>query len=701
MMPDRWKEVETVLQDALDRPPQERGPFLDQACLNDHELKLETASLIAAHETAGDFLEQPALLSDAHVILEHRPAKNIGREIGAYTILECLGAGGMGEVYLAEDRRLKRRVALKLLPAYFASDDERLARFQREAQTASALNHPNILTIHEVGESEDVRFIATEFIDGETIQQLIYSDQLTLGEILEIATQVASGLAAAHAAGIVHRDIKPDNIMRRGDGLVKLLDFGIAKLLEPPADSESKSALMQTETGTLVGTVSYMSPEQARGLTIDERSDIWSLGVVLYQLMARRLPFVGATRIDTLVKILEREPEPLFPDHDRELPPELLSLSRLITRTLEKDRADRFQTANELLEELKLIRRQLESAGLAIEQTVEQRLLDRNVSAAGKSFDNQTRTSRSVRRALPVMAAIALVVTVVAGGFGYRWLSLRGTNSPARQADASNSVKLYGAMKENEQLDFIRAQEQRISAMMGDRPGELDEAALRSIKRYVDRYLTRRGNGTGGASKDDLQAIYSRARPYLPTIARSFAARKVPIIIGIYLPMIESEYRPCFESNFGGKGLFQFLPDTAQRYGVAPDARCDVEQEAPAAASYIADHMAELGDDAESMTLVLLSYNRGATWVRGTLRQLRDSENYERTFWTLFKNRDRLDQSFRNEGAGYVPMFFAAAIIGENPQTFGLELEPLSTLANATVLSTNKRHSNATTENQD
>ena len=698
MMPNRWKQVETVLQDALDRPPQERGSFLDQACLNDDELRNEAATLIAAYETAGDFIEQPALLSDAHVILEHRPAKNIGREIGIYSIHECLGAGGMGEVYLAEDRRLKRRVALKLLPAYFASDDERLARFEREAQTASALNHPNILTIHEVGESEDVRFIATEFIDGETIQQLIYSGQLTLGEILEIATQVASGLAAAHAAGIVHRDIKPDNIMRRRDGLVKLLDFGIAKLLEPPADSESSSALMQTETGTLVGTVSYMSPEQARGLPIDERSDIWSFGVVLYQMVARRLPFAGATRIDTMVKILEREPEALFPGDDRELPPELLSLSRLITRALQKDRADRYQTANELLEELKLIRRQLESAGLAVEQTIEHLLTTRNASPARKSFNNQPKPNRSVRHKLPIAAAIALFVTVIAGGFGYKWSSLRGTNSPAV---SSNSIKLYSAMNENEQLDFIRAQEQRISAMMGDRPGELDEAAVRSIKRYVDRYLTRRSNGSSGAGKTDLQTIYSRPRPYLPTIARSFAARKVPIIIGIYLPMIESEYLPCFESNLGGKGLFQFLPETARRYGVAPDARCDVEQAAPAAASYIADHMAELGDDAESMTLVLLSYNRGASWVRGTLRQLRDSENYDRTFWTLFKNRDRLDESFRKEGAGYVPMFFASAIIGENPQTFGLELEPLSTLANASVASTNKSHADLDTEHQD
>ena len=697
MMPDRWKQVETILQDALDRPPRERGPFLDEACLNDPELRSEAASLIAAHETAGDFIEQPALAIDAHIILDHRPAQNIGKEIGSYYIQEYLGAGGMGEVYLAEDRRLKRPVALKLLPAYFASNDERLARFQREAQTASALNHPNILTIHEVGEWEEIRLIATEFIDGETIQHLISGGQLTIGGILDIAIQVASGLAAAHAAGIVHRDIKPDNIMRRRDGLVKLLDFGIAKLLEPAVESESSSGLMQTETGTLIGTVSYMSPEQARGLPIDERSDIWSFGVVLYQLVTRRLPFVGGTRMDTLVKILERQPDPIFP-HDTYLPQsELLSLSHLITRTLQKNRADRYQTATELLEELKLIRRQLESAEVAGEQTVEQLLAQSNMLSAPEHFKNQTTRQRSVQKALPIVAAIALFLALVVGG--YKWASHLATKSLGEPATASNSVRIYGELKENEQLDFIRAQEQRISAMMGDRPAALDEEALRTIKRYVDRYLTR-GNGSGPAGKDDLQGIFSRPLPYLPTIARSFAARKVPIIIGIYLPMIESEYRPCFESSLGGKGLFQFLPQTAQRYGVAPEARCDVEQEAPAAASYIADHMAELGDDAESMTLVLLSYNRGATWVRGTLRQLRDSDNYERTFWTLFKNRNQLDESFRNEGAGYVPMFFAAAIIGENPQTFGLKLEPLSTLANASMISANKRGADVNSEGQ-
>ncbi|PYS59074.1 MAG: hypothetical protein DMF74_22210, partial [Acidobacteria bacterium] len=263
------------------------------------ELRQEASSLIDAYDEAGDFIEEPAIAHDAHVLIGNNGQNNIGREIGPYQIIERLGAGGMGEVYLAQDRRLDRQVALKILPAYFVSDEARLRRFQTEARAASALNHPNILTIHEVGEVDQLHFITTEFIDGQTLRELIAQEHLSLVEVLEIAIQVAEALTAAHAAGIVHRDIKPENIMRRRSGLVKLLDFGIAKLLEPPS-SDSKTAKTQTETGVVLGTVGYMSPEQARALPVDERTDIWSLGVVLYEMLAYRPPFVGATRMDTI-----------------------------------------------------------------------------------------------------------------------------------------------------------------------------------------------------------------------------------------------------------------------------------------------------------------------------------------------------------------------------------------------------------------
>ena len=677
MTPDRWQKVEAIFQDALDRPPRERASFLDEAS-SDDDLRSEIATLIAAHDEARAFIEQPALVEDARIILGHKPGNNIGREIGLYRIVDCLGAGGMGEVYLAEDSRLDRLVALKLLPAYFASDDERLARFQREARAASALNHPNILTIHEVGEANGVRFIATEFIDGQTIQELIARQELTLVEILDIAMQIISGLATAHAAGIVHRDIKPDNIMRRGDGLVKILDFGIAKLLEVPAHgAPSAGTAMFTETGAVVGTVGYMSPEQARGLAIDERTDIWSFGVVLYQLLTHRLPFTAATRMDTLVDILEREPLPLLPV-GRDVSPELRSLVQLVEKTLRKNREDRFQTALELQKDLKQVRQEFASAGIGNEETFAELLSKRDVAGFAAA-------SAKTRRALSPFGLLALGVAVllavaIAAAITYQNLLTPRQAERSGAAPVTSSEKVYVEMTDTERLAFIAAQEQRISTMMGDRPAKLDEEALGAIKRQIDHYVARSGSASDTADNESLDLIYARARPYLPTIARSFAARKVPVIIGIYLPMIESAYRPCFESSIGAKGLFQFLPQTARQYDVASGELCDVEKVAPAAAHYIADHMAELGDDAESMTLVLLSYNTGASWVRGSLRQLRDSEDYERTFWMLFRNRDRLNESFRNEGAGYVPMFFAAAIIGENPRNFGLEMEPLSTL---------------------
>jgi membrane-bound lytic murein transglycosylase MltF len=253
----------------------------------------------------------------------------------------------------------------------------------------------------------------------------------------------------------------------------------------------------------------------------------------------------------------------------------------------------------------------------------------------------------------------------------------RSLATPA-PAPATANLKRYTEMSDAEQLVFVREQEQRISAMMGDRPAQLNDEALLAIKKYVDRYASRTQTTEQHESLNDL---YSRAPKYVPLIARSFAARKVPVIIGIYLPVIESAYQPCYENSFGSKGLFQFVPQTAKLYGVSPEEMCNAEKMTPAAAHYMADHMAELGDDAESMTLVLLSYNTGATWVRSTLRELRDTNDYQRNFWTLYAHRDQLDESFRKEGAGYVPSFFAAAIIGENPQVFGLSIPRLSELA--------------------
>ncbi|HKB66541.1 MAG TPA: serine/threonine-protein kinase [Pyrinomonadaceae bacterium] len=678
MTPEQWQKVEAVLQEAIDRPPQDRASFLDAACAGDSQLWEEATTLVNAYNEAGDFIEQPAISRDAHILIGSDIADKIGLEIGPYTIVKRLGGGGMGEVYLAQDARLDRLVALKILPAYFASDDARLRRFQREAKAVSALNHPNILTIHEVGEAEGTRYIATEFIEGATIRQLLAKQELSLDEILDIAEQICSALVVAHVAGIVHRDIKPENIMRRADGLVKILDFGIAKLMEPamPDPDEAQPGNgTHTEAGLLLGTTGYMSPEQARGLPVDERTDIWSLGVVVYEMLAQRLPFSGATRMDTIVAILHGGPSPLseaagdryqISDH----------LEQTINSCLRKDMTDRLGSATELLGELKRVREQLNNESYLPGSAIK---LGRQETGASSKLNVR---SLPRRYSWPLLVLVLVLLAAIAGSILYRRSGTTLPSSPALSAGVPTGTtsKLYSQMNEAEQLDFVDQQEQRISMMMGDRPVKLNAEAVRVIKSYVDQFVAHdhAPPALGSASIND---VYARARPYVPLIARSFAARKVPIIIGIYLPVIESAYRNCYENSIGAKGLFQFMPQTADRYGVARQDMCDVEKMTPAAAHYMADSMAELGEDSQSMTLVLLSYNRGAESVRNNLRQLRDAENYERNFWTLFAHRNELDDAFRNEGAHYVPGFFAAAIIGENPQNFGLPLPPISRLA--------------------
>src|SRR6266566_5415233 len=283
-----------------------------------------------------------------------------GFNLSHYRIVSKIGAGGMGEVYLAQDTKLDRRVALKILPADVAAHQDRMKRFVQEAKTASALNHPNIITIYEIEQIDSVHFIATEFIDGETLRERVRKASMKLREVLDVAAQIASALSAAHSAGIVHRDVKPENIMLRADGIVKVLDFGLAKLterLQPESvDAEAATkALVQTEPGIVLGTIAYMSPEQARGLAVDARTDIFSLGVVIYELVAGQAPFGGATKSDLIVALLEREPPPLA----RFTPEAPAELERIVMKALTKDPDERFQTVRDLLIDLRGLKQKL------------------------------------------------------------------------------------------------------------------------------------------------------------------------------------------------------------------------------------------------------------------------------------------------------------------------------------------------------
>ena len=360
MKAERWQQINDLFQSAAERAPEERAAFLDGACHGDETLCREVESLIASYERAENFIESPAFEVAPELLTnEDRAGALVGESIGHYWIESLIGAGGMGEVYLARDELLGRKVALKFLPESLTADEAQLTRLEHEARTASALNHPNILTVHEIGVDGSRHFIATEFIEGITLRASLARGRMNLHDALGIAVQVASALAAAHETGVVHRDIKPENIMLRPDGYVKVLDFGIAKLTEqrPASDDHNiGTTAVEMRPGLEIGTARYMSPEQACGGQVDKGTDIWSLGVVLYEMVTGHAPFTGDTPREAMSSILEMEPPPLtkFLAHT---PAEL---QQIISKTLRKNREERYHSAHELLEALKDLRHKLE-----------------------------------------------------------------------------------------------------------------------------------------------------------------------------------------------------------------------------------------------------------------------------------------------------------------------------------------------------
>ena len=350
--PERWRRIELLYDSALGRAPGEREAYLEAECSGDEELRREVESLIRDGQEGGEFLERHALEVAAEQYVSAVASNLTGRKLGRYEILSRLGAGGMGEVYRARDTRLKREVALKVLPRDCVADPERKRRLVQEARAASALNHPNIVTIYDIDQAEGIDLIAMEYVPGKTLGQVIPRNGLRLKEALKYAVEIAGALAAAHGAGVVHRDVKPANIMVTATGQVKVLDFGLAKLVEATVvgkDGSASTLTIQTEDGAVVGTASYMSPEQAQGKPVDSRSDIFSFGSVLYEMVTGRRAFQGDTKISTLAAIIEHEPAPLNSD----LPE---NLKKVITRCLRKDPARRYQHMDDVkveLEELK------------------------------------------------------------------------------------------------------------------------------------------------------------------------------------------------------------------------------------------------------------------------------------------------------------------------------------------------------------
>ena len=360
MEPERWQHIDQLFHQALKHEPSLRSGFLHEACAGDERLRSEVEELLSSHDQAHSFIETPASGLAAELLAKGHAGLKVGQTVGHYEIVSVLGVGGMGEVYLAHDSRLGRQVALKLLGSHFTVDAERVRRFEQEARAVSALNHPNIVTIHEIGSNVDAQFIVTEFVQGQTLRQRMSEGAITPRLALDVAIQVATALEAAHAAGIVHRDIKPENIMLRTDGYVKVLDFGLAKLTERRASSVDFAALttakVQTRSGLVMGTATYMSPEQARGLGVDVRSDIFSLGIVIYEMLAGHPPFDGPTTSDVIVSILEKDPQPL-----RQSSPDIpIELEWMVKKALAKDCEDRYQTVKELQIDLRRLKQELE-----------------------------------------------------------------------------------------------------------------------------------------------------------------------------------------------------------------------------------------------------------------------------------------------------------------------------------------------------
>jgi len=441
MTPERWQQVKEIFNSAIAYGPEERNSFISHACSGDEELRSEVESLIASHEQSGSFIDQPAFEVAASLIAGERAELTPGYSIDSYQVISFISRGGMGEVYLAEDKRLGRKVALKLLPATFTTNDDRLRRFEQEARAVSALNHPNIITIYEIREGAGSHIIATEYVEGETLRHRLVRAPLTLSETLNIAIQIADALVAAHKAGIIHRDIKPENIMLRPDGYVKILDFGLAKLSEqasPAVAAEAPTLQVRTGSGIVIGTAGYMSPEQARGLNVDHRSDIFSLGAVIYEMLARRKPFEGDTPSDTLASILKTEPPPLsrvVPG----VPPELV---RIVNKSLRKDREERYQVVKDLWLDLKALKQELEfqdklDASVASETDTNGTAVmpagDPTTTMSGPRYTLSRSAISHISESISIeirrhkfgaaLALLAILVVVSAASFGvYKWL---------------------------------------------------------------------------------------------------------------------------------------------------------------------------------------------------------------------------------------------------------------------------------------
>ena len=457
MKPERWQQIERLYHAALERKPAERAAFLREACAGEDAVRSEIESLLGYQEQAAQFIEAPALELAAKKMAVDQVNSMVGRQLGSYKILSQLGAGGMGEVYLAEDSRLNRKVAIKFILARSTADEQAQKRLIREAQAAARLDHPNICAIHEVGQQDNISFIAMQYVEGETLAARIHGKPLPLVDALDIAIQVADALSAAHSHGIIHRDIKPDNIIINTRGQVKVLDFGLAKVIEQDLlKSAIETEILLSAPGMIMGTPAYMSPEQVRGETLDARSDIFSFAAVVYEMVSRVRPFAAEGAANTISAVLTHDPEPLA-RYSRGVPAEM---ERIVSKALRKNREERYQSARDLLIDLKSLRDQL-AFEAKLERTASPESINRASGATGATAppspaqtDNPpaVKTQSSAEYIVGEitrykLAAIAVALVVTAAAVSYFYLS-----APKSEA-AINSIAVLPFVNESGNAD--------------------------------------------------------------------------------------------------------------------------------------------------------------------------------------------------------------------------------------------------------
>ncbi len=471
-----------IFDAALRRKPDDRKAYLDEACRDDGFLRGEVESLLSSFDEAESFLEKPAVGEVAELILEESNNLAKGTTFSHYKIISQIGVGGMGEVYLAEDTLLKRQVAVKFLKHISDKNSDHLSRFFQEARAASALNHPNILTIHEIGDVDDTSFIAAEFVNGKTLREHFKHEKISLSEILDIVIQIANALSAAHSAGIVHRDIKPENIMLREDGLVKVLDFGLAKLTQEKTKEADKEAStrpqVNTQAGMILGTVAYMSPEQARGRSVDARTDVWSLGVVLYEMLTGKQPFRGETSSDVIASILKTQPAPLT-KFNAEIPAEL---NRIVLKTLQKDRDESYQVVKDLLIDLKHLKKHLE---FEAERTASVNQSETKINNTPTTAETHTVSSAEylvseIKQHKRGFVAVLAVLLVAAIGLGYWFFANRSANRTPIESIAVLPLKSLDADENYLGLGIADAVIRRLS-----QTGELTVRPTSAVRRYL------------------------------------------------------------------------------------------------------------------------------------------------------------------------------------------------------------------------